>query len=92
MKLTLTDLIFLMDLIVVMYIVSEKLKSLTKTIFELSFHQDRKEWNRKKILIELSRHNSDNVIDWMIYKKHYALKEKLYVFLGKHDCKNIRRR
>ena len=91
MKLALMDLIYLMDLIAVIYIISEKLNSLPIKLFEFSFHKDQKEWNQKLILIEI-RHNSDRVIVLMIYRKYYALNEKLHVFFGKHDCKYIYRR
>ena len=37
-------------------------------------------------LLKLVKNNSDRVIDLMIYKNQYILKESLHEILGKHDC------
>ena len=44
------------------------------------------------IPIEVSKNDSDEVIDFLIYKNHYLFNKKLNVFLGSHNCKfNYRR-
>ena len=55
---------------------------LSMNIFELNFYQDQNEWKHKLVSIEVSKNDSDRVIDLLIYKNHYALIEKLDVFLG----------
>ena len=50
----------------------------------MSFYQDQKKWKQKLIPIEVSRKNSDGVIDLIFYKNHYALIKKLNVFLDHH--------
>ena len=42
-------------------------------IFELKFYQDQSKWRHKILPIEVSRNNSDRVIDLAIYKNHYIL-------------------
>ena len=51
---------------------------------ELKFYQDQKKWRHKLVRIEISKHESDRVIDLLIYKNHYAFIKKLNVFLGYH--------
>ena len=53
-------------------------------LFELNFYQDQNKWRHKLIPIEVSKNESDKVIDLMIYKNHYVLIKKLDVFLGDH--------
>ena len=62
----------------------EKLNNLSINIFELNFHQDHKKWRHKLVPIEVSKNDSDKVIDLILYKKQYALIKKLKVFLGDH--------
>ena len=69
-----------------------KLNNLSVNIFELNFYQDQNQWKHKLIPIEISKNNSDRVIDLAIYKKHYVLIKKLDVFLGDHNRKFICRR
>ena len=69
-----------------------ELNNLSVNIFELNFHQDQNQWKHKLIPIEISKNNSDRVIDLAIYKNHYALIEKLDVFLGDQNKKFICRR
>ena len=59
----------------------EKLNNLSINIFELNFYQDQNKWKHNSILLEISKNESDEVIDSLIYKGHYALSKKLNVFL-----------
>ena len=61
----------------------EKLNNLSINIYELNFDQNK----HKLIPIEVSKNESEKVIDLLIYKNHYVLIKKLNVFIGKHDCK-----
>ena len=54
-------------------------------IYELNFYQDGDKWKHNLIPIEISINESNNVIDFLIYKNHYALLKKLHVFLGNHN-------
>ena len=58
----------------------------------MNFYQDQNQWKHKLIPIEISKNNSDRVIDLAIYKNHYVLIKKLDVFLGDHNKKFICRR
>ena len=69
-----------------------KLNKLSVNIFELNFYQDQNQWKHELIPIEISKNNSDRVIDLAIYKNHYVLIKKLDVFLGDHNKKFICRR
>ena len=51
-------------------------------MFEFNFHQNQNNWRQKLIPIEVSKKDSDRVIDLLIYKNHYDLIKKLDVFLG----------
>ena len=62
----------------------EKLNNSSINIFELNFYQDQNKWKHNLISLEISKIESDKVIDLLIYKSHYALIEKLNVFLGDH--------
>ena len=66
-----------------------ELKNLSVNIFELNFYQDQNQWKHKLIPIEISKNNSDRIIDLAIYKNHYVLINKLDVFLGDHNKKFI---
>ena len=68
------------------------INNLSVNIFELNFYQDQNHWKHKLIPIEISKNNSDKVIDLAIYKNHYVLIKKLDVFLGDHNKKFICRR
>ena len=70
----------------------EKLNNLSINIFELNFYQDKNEWKHNLIPIEISKNESDKVVDLLIYKNHYALIKKLNVFLGDHNKSFICRR
>ena len=69
-----------------------ELNNLSVNIFELNFYQDQNQWKHKLIPIEISKNNSDRVIDLAIYKNHYVFIKKLDVFLGDHNKKYICRR
>ena len=69
-----------------------ELNNLSVNIFELNFYQDQNQWKHKLIPIEISKNDSDTVIDLAIYKNHYVLIKKLDVFLGDHYKKFICRR
>ena len=66
-----------------------ELNNLSINIFELNFYQDQNQWKHKLIPIEVSKNDSDRVIDLAIYKNHYVLIKKLDVFLGDHNKKYI---
>ena len=66
----------------------EKLNNLSTNIYELGFDQN----NYKLIPIEISKNESDKVIDLIIYKNHYVLIKKLNVFIGKEKCKYVCRK
>ena len=70
----------------------EKLNNLSINIYELSFYQDGDKWKHNLIPIEISKNESDKVIDLLIYKNHYALIKKLHVFLGNHNKSFVCRR
>ena len=70
----------------------EKINNLSINIIELNFYQDRNKWKYNLIPIEISKNDSDNVIDLLIYKNHYDLINKLNVFLGDHHKNFICRR
>ena len=61
----------------------EKLNNLSINIYELGFDQNK----YKLIPIEISKNESDKIIDLLIYKNHYVLIKKLNVFIGKRDCR-----
>ena len=63
--------------------------NLSVNIFELNFYQDQNQWKHKLIPIEISKNNSDRVIDLTIYKNHFVLIKKLDVILGDHNKKFI---
>ena len=69
-----------------------ELNNLSINIFELNFYQDQNTWKHKLIPIEVSKNDSDRVIDLAIYKNHYVLIKKLDVFLGDHNKKFVCRR
>ena len=69
-----------------------EINNLSVNIFELNFYQDQNQWKHKLIPIEISKNNTDKVIDLAIYKNHYVLIKNLDVFLGDHNKKFICRR
>ena len=69
-----------------------ELNNLSVNIYELNFYQDCDKWKHNLIPIEISKNESDNVIDLLIYKNHYALIKKLHVFLGDHNKSFVCRR
>ena len=69
-----------------------ELNNLSENIYESNFYQDGNKWQHNLIPIEISKNESDKVIDLLIYKNHYALIKKLHVFLGDHHKTFICRR
>ena len=69
-----------------------ELNNLSVNIFELNFYEDGDKWKHNLIPIEISKNESDKVIDLLIYKNHYALIKKLHVFLGNHNKSFVCRR
>ena len=61
-----------------------ELNDLPINMYELNFYQDQNKWRHKLIPVEVSKKDSDRVIDLLIYKNHHALNKKLNVFLGDH--------
>ena len=68
---------------------NNELNNLSVNLFELVFYQDQNQWKHNLLPIEISKNNSDRVIDLGIYKNHYVLIKKLDVFLGDHNKKFI---
>ena len=69
-----------------------ELNNLSVNIYELNFYQDGDKWKRNILPIKISKIESDNVIDLLIYKNLYALIKKLHVFLGDHHKSFVCRR
>ena len=69
-----------------------ELNNLSVNIFELNFYQVKIKWNHNLIPFEISKNESDRVVDLRLYKNHYALIKKLNVFLGDHHKNFICRR
>ena len=69
-----------------------ELNNLSVNIYELNFYQDGDKWKHNLIPIEISKIESDKVVDLLIYKNHYALIKKLHVFLGNHNKSFVCRR
>ena len=65
-----------------------KLNKLSINIYELGFDQNK----YKLIPIEISKKESDKVIDLLIYKNHYVLIKKINVFIRKRDCRYVCRK
>ena len=69
-----------------------ELNNLSVNIYELNFYQDGDKWKHNLIPIEISKNESNKVVDLLIYKNHYALVEKLHVFLGNDNESFVCRR
>ena len=61
-------------------------------IFELNFYQDKNKWKHNLIPTNISKKDSDKVIDSSKYKNHHTLIKKLKVFSGDHHKNFICRR
>ena len=59
-----------------------ELNNLSFIIIELNFYQDQNQSKHNLLPIEVSKIDSDRVIDLLIYKNHYAFIKKLNAFLG----------
>ena len=55
-----------------------ELNNLSVNIYEINFYQDGDKGKHKLIPIEISKHESDNVIDLLIYKNHFSLRKCTY--------------
>ena len=51
----------------------------------MNIYQDGDKWKHNLIPIQISKNESDNVIDLSIYQNHYALIKNLQLFLGNHN-------
>ena len=69
-----------------------ELNNLSANIYELNFYQDGYKWKHNLKPTEISKNESDFVIDLLIYKNQYALIKKLHVFLGDHHKNFVCRR
>ena len=69
-----------------------ELNNLSVNIYELNFYQDGDKWKHNLIPIEISKNESDKVIDLLIYKNHYALIKNLHVILGNYNKSFVCRR
>ena len=69
-----------------------ELNNLSVNIYELYFYQDGDKWKHNLLPTEISKNESDYVIDLLFYKNHYALIKKLHVFLGDHNKSFVCRR
>ena len=49
-----------------------ELNKLSIKIFQLNFYQDQNKWKHKLTPIEVSKNESDRVIDFLIYKKSFC--------------------
>ena len=56
------------------------------------FHQDQSEWKNNLVFIEISKNDSDRVVDFLIFKNHYVLIKTLLVFLRNRKKSFICRR
>ena len=65
---------------------------LSINIFELNFYQDKDKWKHNLIPIEISKIDSDRVVDLLMYKNHYVLIKKMNEFLRDHHKNFILRR
>ena len=54
----------------------EKLNNLSVNVIDLNIHQDKDEWKHNLIPLEISKIESNQVIDLIIYKNYYSLKKK----------------
>ena len=57
-----------------------ELNNLSVNIYEINFYQDGDKGKHNLLPIEISKYESDNIIDLLIYKNHYALIKKLHFF------------
>ena len=69
-----------------------EINNLSVNVYELNFFQEVDKWKHNLLPTEISKNESDSVIDLLIYKNHYALIKKLQVFLGDHNKSFVCRR
>ena len=58
----------------------EKLNNLSINSFDLNFYQDQNKWKHKLIPIEISKNESNRIVDVVIYKNHDALSKNSVSF------------
>ena len=58
----------------------------------MKFYLENEIWKHKLVPVELSNSEYETTIDLLIYKNHYVLIKKLYIFIGNSKCKFICRR
>ena len=69
-----------------------ELNNLSVNIYDFNFYRDGDKWKYNLKPTEISKNESHNVIDLLIYKNHCALIKKLHVFLGNHNKSFVCRR
>ena len=57
-----------------------ELNNLSTNIFEINFYQDQNKWKHKFLPVEVSKKNSDRVIDLLIHKNQCAPKKNNCIF------------
>ena len=70
----------------------EEIKNLSLNIFELKFNQDLNKCKDNLIPNEISKDESDRIVELVFFENHYALIKKLRVFSGNLFQKFICRR
>ena len=68
------------------------MNNLSINIIELNFYQDQDKWKHNLLPIEISKNESDEIVDILKYKNLYALIQKLNVSSGDHPKTFICRR
>ena len=62
----------------------EKLKNLSINIIEWYFYQDQNKWKYNLTHLAVSKNESDRVVHLLMNKNHFALSQKLHIFLGNY--------
>ena len=69
-----------------------ELNNITINIFELNFYRYQNKWRQTLVPIEVSKNDSDRLVDVFFYKNHCVLIKQLHKFLGNHNCNYACRR
>ena len=69
-----------------------KLNNLSISKLELGFYQEENIWKQKFLFIEISKNESDRVVDLLIYENQYVLIKKIHITLVDYICKFVCRR
>ena len=59
---------------------------------QVSFCQDQSTWQLELLPIEISKNDSDRVVDLVIFKNQFNLTEKVRLFLVRQNSKSVCRR